>query len=122
MKSKLRSYFRYWVLLVVVLVNLGVNLAKWSTVDPETGELVWHSLFGWAGSLAYAPMYVSLAMALALYIRSVVNRETTEMESINGEFVTWWKDLDPKTKVILTVIQLLIYLVCASLIISSLLH
>jgi len=86
---------RYWVLLV--LLGLFLTLI-FSNV-----------LFKAVGAVFCFPVLALGAMAAALLLRNVFNGETSDDDADTGRFVQEWRALDPRTRVILSVVQILVY-------------
>lgn len=99
-------FLRYWWLLLLVVL---ASLLIFSDV-----------LFKAVGMLVYLPVLVLGSMSVALLLRNVFNSETSDDDADTGRFTAEWKKLDPKTRVILTVVQILVYYTGACWIASAL--
>ncbi len=79
-----------------------------------------NKLFAVVGMLVYLPALFIGAMAQALLARNILNNDTTDKSARTGQIKREWAEMDGKTRVILTKIEFLVYLLCASLITAAL--
>ena len=99
-------FLRYW-LIIVLLVIFG-------------GLVFSNALFSVVGMLLYLPALLLGSLSAALLMRNVFNSGTTDKDADEGRFNKEWDELDSRTRVILSVVQLAVYLLCASIIAAAL--
>jgi hypothetical protein len=99
-------FLRYW--LIVSLLSAFIGL------------IASNALFSVVGMLIYLPALSLGALSTALLLRNIFNSKTTDQDADTGRFNKEWDELDGRTRVILTVIQILVYLLCVSMITAAL--
>lgn len=96
---------RYWVLFTV-LALLAVLL-------------ITNVLFAVVGAMLWIPALVLGCMGSALLLRNVFNAETTDKDVDSGKFEAEWGSLDSKTRITLTVVQILVYFLGACIVAAA---
>lgn len=100
------SFFaRYWIILLILGILAAVII---------TGVL-WTV----AGAMIWIPALTVGAMATALLLRNIFNRQTTDADADSGRYDEMWEGLDDKTKVLYTIVQLLGYFIGACIVAAS---
>jgi hypothetical protein len=96
---------RYWLLLLIlaILAALLITNVLWTV----TGAMLW------------VPALTFGAMATALLLRNIFNKSTSDEDADSGRFDQEWDKLDAKTRVVLTVIQILVYFLGAAIIAAA---
>ena len=98
-------FTRYWILFVVLAVLAAL--------------IVSNILFSVVGAMLWVPAGVLASMGSALLARNVFNSQTSDKDADTGRFEAEWNNLDLRTRVILTVAQLLVYFLGACIIFAS---
>jgi len=98
--------WRYWLILALLAIFAGLIFSN--------------SLFAVVGMFIYIPALSLGSLAFALLLRNVFNDDTTDADADSGRFRREWDELEPKTRVTLTVVQILVYLFCVSIITAAL--
>lgn len=99
-------FLRYWLIIALLAIFAGLIFSN--------------ALFSVVGMLLYLPALSLGSLATALLLRNVFNSETTDADADSGKFQQEWDQLDARTRVILTVAQILVYLLCVSMIAAAL--
>lgn len=97
---------RYWTLLVIVGLAIGLALSN--------------ALFQALGTLIYLPVLVLGAAAVALLLRNILHHDTSDADADSGRFALEWRALPAETRVKLTVLQFIAYFVGACWIAAAL--
>ncbi|CAN5326931.1 hypothetical protein BH09VER1_BH09VER1_48970 [soil metagenome] len=106
-KPRLLKYLsRYWILLVIVALAVGLALSN--------------TLFQAVGTLIYLPVLVLGAAAVALLLRNVLHHETSDADADSGRFTSEWRALPAEARVKLSILQFLAYFIGACWIAAAL--
>lgn len=96
---------RYWVLFTLLALCGGLLLSN----------LLWPVF----GAFLWVPALSLGAVGTALLIRNVFNSKTSDLDADSGRFEREWHDLDSRTRVILTVVQLSVYILAAAIVAAA---
>lgn len=96
---------RYWWVVLVLLA------AVWLAFSPGAFRLL--DLF------VYLPASFGIAVGLPLLWRNLFHRKTSDNDVDSGYYAREWNNLDPKTRVTLTTVQWVAYVLAAAIIVAG---
>lgn len=98
-------FTRYWILFLSLVILSALIISN--------------ILFSVVGAMLWVPAGVLASMASALLTRNIFNSQTSDRDADTGRFAGDWDLLDARTRVILTVGQILVYFLGSCIIFSS---
>jgi len=96
---------RYWMLLILAVVTVALCLND--------------RIFQMLGALIYIPAACTVAVVVQLLIVHLFFRETIDKDAHDGTYLAEWRALDPRTRIILTVVYRVGILLALSIIAAA---